>query len=434
MPDLNELLKFTFICFDIETTGLSKEKDEIIEIGAVKYKDGVEIDRFSEFIKPRQKVPFFIKQLTHISDEQIESGKSAFEVLEKFRDFIGDDFLVAHNSSFDYPFVSHHMLLNGFMPLSNHIFDTLDLARIYLPFEANHKLATVAEFFEVVNESAHRAIHDAETTALVFVKLLEFINKYIDVRLNSNLLTISRGIDYDTSLSVILEKIVDYQRKYALIQTGNRPKPPYRTMNNFIEHSCPKPETYNIGDLFQEESYFSKKFPAYEKRNGQIVMSQAVEEAFQNKKHLLVEAGTGVGKSIAYLIPAIKFSYENKERVVISTNTKNLQEQLFFKDIPILKDILPIPFTAGLVKGRDNYICNRYWENVTFNLGDITNPYDLQGLLYLIIWNEFTVTGDVSENSSFDKNKYGSLWKKLLADRYICSGKRCSHFKACHYM
>jgi predicted DnaQ family exonuclease/DinG family helicase len=434
LPDIKELLKFTFISFDIETTGLSKEKDEIIEIGAVKYKEGVEVERFSEFIKPRQPVPFFIKQLTHITDEQIESGKPAFEVLERFRDFIGDDFLVAHNSNFDLPFVSHHMMLQGFMMLSNHVFDTLDLARIYLPFETNHKLTTVAEFFGVVNESAHRAIHDAETTAIVFVKLLEFIDKYIDVRLNSNLLTISRGIDLDTSLSVLLEKIVDYQRKYALIQTGSRPKPPYKTMSNFIEHTCAKPESYDIEQLFQEDSYFSAKFPDYEKRNGQIVMSKNVEQAFLDKTHLLVEAGTGVGKSIAYLIPAIKFSYEKRERVVISTNTKNLQEQLFFKDIPVLKEILPIPFTAGLVKGRDNYICNRYWENVTFNLGDITNPFDLQGLLYLIIWNEFTVTGDVSENSSFDKNRYGSLWRKLLADRYICSGKRCSHYKTCHYM
>ena len=433
MPHIDELLKFTFIAFDIETTGLKKEHEEIIELGAVKYTNGVEVERFSEFIKPMKKVPFFIKQLTHITDEQIASGKPAFEVLKKFKEFVGNEFLIAHNSNFDVPFTNHHLELNGQMPLSNHVFDTLELSRIYFPFNHNHKLTTLAEFFDVVNESAHRAIHDAETTARAFVKLLEFIDKYIDVRLNNNLLTIARTIDTNTSLSVILEKIVDYQRKYALIQS-KRPKPPFNVIGNFIDHQHPKPECYDIEKLFEEDSFFSKKFPNYEKRTGQIQMSTQVEGALRDKVHLMVEAGTGVGKSIAYLIPAIKYGYERKERVVISTNTKNLQEQLFYKDLPVLKEILPIPFTAGLVKGRDNYVCNRYWENITFNLGDVTSTYDLQGLLYLIIWKEFTTTGDVSENSSFDKNRFGSLWKKLLADRYICTGKRCSHFKNCHYM
>ncbi len=433
MKDHTNITDFDFISFDIETTGLNKETCEIIELGAVKYQQGVEVARFSEFIKPTQKVPFFIKQLTHITDEQIESGKPAKEVLESFREFIGENYLIAHNSNFDVPFVTHHMLQNGIMPPTNHVFDTLELTRIYLPFEVNHKLGTIAEYFDVVNPSAHRAIHDADTTAKIFIKLLEHIDRYIDVRLNSNLLTIARSIDIDTSLAVFLEKIVNYQRKYALLQT-KRPKPPQKGIGNFIEHKMPNPKVYDIENLFAEDSFFSNKFPHYEKRTGQINMSVAVEQALKTKKHLLVEAGTGVGKSIAYLIPAIKYSYENKERVVISTNTKNLQEQLFFKDIPVLSEILPIPFTAGLVKGRDNYICNRYWDNVTFNMADITNPYDLKGLLYLVIWKEFTTTGDVSENSSFDKNRYSGLWKKLLADRYICSGKRCSHYKHCHYM
>ncbi len=433
MKEDTKITNIDFVSFDIETTGLNKETCEIIEIGAVKYSAGIEVGRFSEFIKPKEKVPFFIKQLTHITDEEIESGKPVAEVLEAFREFIGDDYLIAHNSNFDLPFVTHHMMLNAIIPPTNHVFDTLELTRIYLPFEPNHKLGTVAEYFNVVNPLAHRAIHDADTTAKVFIKLLEYIDRYIDIRLNSNLLTIARSIDIDTSLAVFLEKVVSYQRKYALLQT-KRPLPPMKGIGNFIEHNTQAPNSYDIERLFEEDSFFSKKFPNYEKRNGQIAMSVAVEKSLQDKKHLLVEAGTGVGKSIAYLIPAIKYSYENKERVVISTNTKNLQEQLFFKDIPVLKEILPIPFTAGLVKGRDNYICNRYWDNVTFNLADISSPYELQGLLYLVIWKEFTTTGDVSENSSFDKNRFSGLWKKLLADRYICSGKRCSHYKNCHYM
>jgi Rad3-related DNA helicase len=93
-------------------------------------------------------------------------------------------------------------------------------------------------------------------------------------------------------------------------------------------------------------------------------MAQAVSEAFSREEHLMVEAGTGVGKSFAYLVPSLEFAHRNKDRVVVSTNTKNLQEQLFYKDLPQLSRILPVPFKAVLVKGRENYICERRWEDL----------------------------------------------------------------------
>src|SRR6201994_1144074 len=97
----------------------------------------------------------------------------------------------------------------------------------------------------------------------------------------------------------------------------------------------------------------------YESRPEQFAMASAVADAFQEKHHLLVEAGTGVGKSFAYLLPAIDFAVRNRKRVVVSTHTIALQEQLIEKDIPLLQSVYPDEFTAVLVKGRNNYLCQR---------------------------------------------------------------------------
>src|ERR1035441_6478473 len=102
--------------------------------------------------------------------------------------------------------------------------------------------------------------------------------------------------------------------------------------------------------------------PRYEFRPQQLEMASAVEEALANKRHLMVEAGTGVGKSFAYLLPAIDFAVRNKKRVVISTHTISLQEQLISKDLPLLQSVYPDEFTAVLVKGRGNYLCRRRLE------------------------------------------------------------------------
>src|SRR5262245_55960142 len=100
----------------------------------------------------------------------------------------------------------------------------------------------------------------------------------------------------------------------------------------------------------------------YEPRPQQLEMAAAVEDAFQNSHHLLVEAGTGVGKSFSYLLPAIDFAVKRKKRVVISTHTISLQEQLIEKDIPLIQSVYPDEFTAVLVKGRSNYLCQRRLE------------------------------------------------------------------------
>src|ERR1044072_5416419 len=110
-------------------------------------------------------------------------------------------------------------------------------------------------------------------------------------------------------------------------------------------------------EVFGPEGLIAKAHPEYEHRPGQIKMAAAVLRAFEEKKHLIVEAGTGTGKTLAYLVPAIAAAIGQNKRIIISTGTKNLQEQLMEKDIPFLQKIMPKKFTAAYMKGRSNYAC-----------------------------------------------------------------------------
>jgi ATP-dependent DNA helicase DinG len=121
-------------------------------------------------------------------------------------------------------------------------------------------------------------------------------------------------------------------------------------------------------------------------------MAVAVAEALENEQHLVVEAGTGVGKSIAYLIPSVLFAIEQSKKAVISTHTINLQEQLLYKDIPILKKILPVEFEAALMKGRQNYLCPRRLERALQQAGELFTTSEQAELMRISDWARTTTT------------------------------------------
>jgi predicted DnaQ family exonuclease/DinG family helicase len=421
---------FNYIALDIETTGFDFLENEIIEIGAVKYTDSKPIEKFSVFVKPKKKVPQFIKQLTHITDEQLTSGETLKNALTLLKEFLRNDIIVCHNTSFDIGFINTKLGECGYPILSNQTIDTLTLSRIYLPYILNHKLETVAKYLKVSLENAHRAIFDAEATGSILIKLLDFIDENISLQLNNKLLEIAGYTDL--SLYFFLEKIVAYQQKHALL-SKKKSKIDFHS-RNYISHKPESVKDYTISDIFQTNGVFEKKIENYEVRNGQIQMAEAVLETFQNDEYLLVEAGTGVGKSLAYLIPAIFHSNSHNTKVVISSNTKNLQEQLFYKDLPTVKECLEVPFKVALLKGRRNYICERKWQENIIDLKMQFSTSEAISLMNLVVWKEYTKTGDISENSSFNLKRNGSVWKKLVADRHFCYGKKCPYFSRCYLM
>ena len=164
----------TFVVFDLETTGLDPQKEEILEIGAVRVKEGQILDRYSTFVNPKKRIPGEITKLTGITDEMVQNAPSAFEALSGFRNFCQNTCLVAHNANFDMGFI-HSKSIHAGLSFSNIVVDTLELARKLLPELRSHKLNSLAKHYAIDMGSHHRAVDDANTTACL---LNEFLQTY----------------------------------------------------------------------------------------------------------------------------------------------------------------------------------------------------------------------------------------------------------------
>ncbi|PKN79842.1 MAG: DNA polymerase III subunit epsilon [Candidatus Cloacimonetes bacterium HGW-Cloacimonetes-1] len=429
IPILTDSIRF--VAIDIETTGLSAERDEIIEIAAIRFDAGKVTAKYDSFVKPKKGLPKFIEYLTHISPADLKNAPPPLEVLKEFRDFIGDSILVGHNISFDLGFINHNLVKNGELPLINKYWDTVELSRVFFPFTNDHKLATMVDHFGINLANAHRADADAEATGLLLNQIADYVIRHFPLMLNARLLDLAKQASNNDGLDSFLAILVEYQRRYSLV--GTKTKLPQNDLHNIIENQVSDiPITVN--QVFGVDGLFAQRFSNYEIRNGQIDMANKVQQAFDNLEHLVIEAGTGVGKSFAYLVPALRFALASGSKVVVSTNTKNLQEQLFCKDLPQLKDMVPISFKAVLVKGRENYVCERRWEELLLEQTRGITTYEAQALLYLLIWKQLSHTGDVSENSSFDKSRFSIVWRKICSDRYLCMNRKCHNFNKCHVM
>jgi ATP-dependent DNA helicase DinG len=185
----------------------------------------------------------------------------------------------------------------------------------------------------------------------------------------------------------------------------------------------------SLHQFFAPGGVLSRTHPAYEFRRGQLQMAQSVEQALEEKRHLIVEAGTGTGKTLAYLMPVIR----SGKRVIISTGTKNLQEQLFYKDVPFIEQALygeasSSHLSVCYMKGRNNYLCRK-------KLYDLTDQPVLNGLQEIeqyreiAAWEKTTSTGDRSELAELPEASL--LWHKLDARADSCIGQKCSEFERC---
>jgi len=180
--------------------------------------------------------------------------------------------------------------------------------------------------------------------------------------------------------------------------------------------------------VFGPEGVIAKAHPEYEHRPGQIEMAQAVLNAFEQKHHLIVEAGTGTGKTLAYLVPAIAAACGSGARVVVSTGTKNLQEQLMDKDLPFLQEVLPKKFRAAVMKGRNNYACLHRIKRAESM--PVLEGLDQIGQFDEVVrWMTKTDTGDRAELSNLPENL--PFWRHIDARSDTCLGQKCPDFDPC---
>jgi ATP-dependent DNA helicase DinG len=168
----------------------------------------------------------------------------------------------------------------------------------------------------------------------------------------------------------------------------------------------------------------------FEYRPQQREMAAAVAQTLEEERHLVVEAGTGVGKSLAYLVPATLFALEQKKKAIISTNTINLQEQLLHKDIPIVKKILPVEFDAALMKGRQNYLCPRRLGRAIQSANELFNTTEQADLARLADWARTTTDGTLSDLPIEPDPK---VWTQVCSEAHICSAKSCGQNSRCFF-
>ncbi len=460
--DLLRKIKYdNFVVVDLETTGLDPTEDRIIEIGVVRYVDGQEKETFETLVNPDVPIPDFITKLTGITDKDVLKSPQINEVFDSLSLFIGNSPIIGHQINFDAAFLEYHLRTKyndfgdwdsesqRFKYLTNIRMDTLFLSRIFLPFLQKFKLGTVAAYFGIDLERAHRAIDDARASGKIFLELTErvfacdlqnlrliirllyrnsarvknYFQPILDTKLNQNIeispATIPEDITYAHKFFNIIGE-ADYEAQFVEMEIENKPIDETKIINYFT----------NEGNL-------AKAINNFEEREQQIKMAKLVTDSLNNLEFLAVEAGTGTGKSMAYLLPAVEWATnnrENRERIIISTNTKNLQEQLFFKDIPTVYAVSNNKFKAVLLKGKSNYLCLDKWKSTISDMDQRLAPYERSRILPLLLWVDQTQTGDISENTGFQLNQNLGLWAKLIAENNYCPGRTCKYYNDCFLM
>ena len=193
-------------------------------------------------------------------------------------------------------------------------------------------------------------------------------------------------------------------------------------------------EKIDIEDYFSEDGILVNEIKGFEYRHEQEEMAKNIQNAINDNRKIIVEAGTGTGKTLAYLIPAIKWAITNKKKVIIATNTINLQEQLLLKDIPLAKSVIKDEFTYALVKGRSNYLCKRLFTELSLGKSIDIETFSMEAreqIEYILKWGNKTKTGDKAE---LPFEVYPDVWELVQSTTELCLGKKCSFRKECFHM
>jgi ATP-dependent DNA helicase DinG len=194
-----------------------------------------------------------------------------------------------------------------------------------------------------------------------------------------------------------------------------------------LKDAQPEQKLPSLYDFFHPGGILAKSSLEFEHRPGQYAMAKEIEQCFADRRHLIVEAGTGTGKTLAYLLPALRRAREQKQRIIISTGTKNLQEQLYFKDIPFLETLLG-PLKVCYMKGRANYVC----KQKLYALRDsplLSGLDEISQFHPILQWEKHTETGDRAEIDALPENS--QLWGKLDARSEVCLGQTCPNWEQC---
>jgi Rad3-related DNA helicase/DNA polymerase III epsilon subunit-like protein len=414
----------TLVALDLETTGLSPRIDRVIEVGAIRFRDGQVLDTFQSLVRPEVQIPAAVKQLTGISDEDVAGAPHPDEILAKLADFVGNDPVVAHSGNFDVSFL-------GARPLDEQyqLFDTLDLARILLPMAPSHSLPHLSRQLELTHTRPHRALSDADAARQLFDYLWRF-SRGLPQEVLARMLEVTHGWSHPVRHFIEDAQLAGPDGVASIRAPAAPLQVPPRS-------GTPSTDPQAIRALLGPEGPMAAGLPDYELRESQQQMALAVAQLFSRGGRLMVEAGAGTGKSLAYLVPAVHHAVARGERVVVATNTITLQEQLFNKDIPFLKSWLPFDFNAVLLKGRANYVSLRRWNRYLNAPSRQTDgswfSEEVKFKLRMLVWLAQSKGGDRSEIKLVGLDEL--FWLRAASTADDCLAGHCENYKtqSCFY-
>ena len=435
----------TLVALDLETTGINASRDRVIEVGAVKFRGDEELERFDVLVNPGIEIPPFVSNLTGITQKDVDFAPEWHQLRDDVDAFIGDCRLVGHRIRFDIGFLR----ANG-VDVTGGSYDTFDLARLALPAGPEFGLGRLVEHLGISHDAPHRALPDAVASKDLFLVLLGEIEKMPTQMLS----TLSRlASDSVWSMASLARSILEARQDIfvdgdyghhgfdqdALIQKlVLKDVPRFPPDVDSSSASIHDDFVERVDELFATAGPLARALPGFEERLSQREMARAVAKSLCEGTNAIVEAGTGIGKTLAYLIPAAMYSQETGAQVVVSTNTINLQEQLLNKDFAVVRDVLRQltgqELQAAQLKGRSNYLCYKRWIDAIGQQQSV--PGDARVLAQCLTWLGSTNTGDSAELAlSFDTGRFRQYSAEGCPPSrgrpsYPCKGPPCFMLKA----
>ena len=372
------------VVVDTETTGFSFAHDELIQIAAARMTKGQVTGWYVTFVNPGKPIPDEIVHLTGIGEEEVADAPTPEEALAGLVEFAGDSLMVAHNVGFDRTFVTRHP--EGYPLLENIWIDSLDLSRIALPRLRSHRLIDLVHTFGAP-VSTHRADADVAATCVVYRILLAAVSQmpkslvayignmapldqwqtgYVFAQMaKANELATADGGAGEASTRKRLFSLSDMRRRRVSTLPPRHAKKDAEELAATPGAQLVFPTKDEIDAAFDVQGVMGRIYDSFEPRDEQRTMAEAVTAAFAASENLAVEAGTGVGKSMAYLVPAALTALQNDIAVGVATKTNALLDQLVFKELPALSSALQganpqmRPLTWAYLKGISHYPCLR---------------------------------------------------------------------------
>ncbi|MDX9872573.1 MAG: helicase C-terminal domain-containing protein [Clostridia bacterium] len=413
-----------YVFLDLETTGLDPASDKIIEIAALTYSETGERRILEQLLNPGVTISPFITGLTGITPEMLADAPPFGEIREELADFLEDKTLVAHNAAFDLSFLEAAL---G-QKMDNPVIDSLELSKLLYPQMTSYALRNLARALDIKIELSHRALPDVLILEQLFGRMTETVESF-SVALLQEMLFLLQGSGHpvaaflENSLRERIRKY-DFDEKIPTQNAGEEREAPQKRSGS------PLWDIPALEGLLSPGGKVAQALEVYQERKQQVAMMKAVAKAFQQQRHLIVEAGTGVGKSLAYLLPAVYWAKSQEEKVVVATHTIALQEQLYRKETGFLRQNLDVPFKAAVLKGRGNYLCLNKWRRIKDNPRELNWPEKFL-LARIAVWLNRDKSGD-RDNINL-REWENDIYQSLSSTAESCAGNLCPCQKECYY-